>query len=89
MPISCPVREEARRVAKDHAELLDMAICFGGEFELLFTVAPADIDKIMDVSFTVIGKAVKSGLTLDDNGRKSEISCKGYEHLKKRQDTVH
>ncbi|MGA9141181.1 MAG: thiamine-phosphate kinase [Methanocella sp.] len=84
-----PVREEARRVAKDHAELLEMAICFGGEFELLFTVAPADIDKIMDVSFTVIGKAVKSGLTLDDNGRKSEISCKGYEHLKKRQDTVH
>ncbi len=41
-----PVRDEARRVAKDRAELLDMAICFGGEFELLFTVAPADIDKI-------------------------------------------
>jgi thiamine-monophosphate kinase len=84
-----PVMDEARRVAKDRAELLDMAICFGGEFELLFTVAPTDVDIIKGVNFTVIGKVAESGLTLDDNGRKSEISCKGYEHLKKRQDTAH
>lgn len=84
-----PVRDEARRVARDHTEMLDMAICFGGEFELLFTVTPAELETIKGVSYTVIGKTVASGLTLDDNGRLSEISCKGYEHLKKRQDTIH
>jgi thiamine-monophosphate kinase len=84
-----PIMEEVRRVARDHAELLDMAICFGGEFELLFTVDPEDVDKIKGVRFTVIGKVVESGLTLDDNGRLSEISCKGYEHLKKPRDNIH
>ncbi len=84
-----PVTEEARRVARDRAELLDMAVCFGGEFELLFTADPGTVDQIKDVSFTVIGKVVEAGLTLDDRGKKSEITCKGYEHLKKRRDTVH
>ena len=39
-----PIMDATRRVAKDRAELLDMAICFGGEFELLFTVDPATVD---------------------------------------------
>ncbi|WP_424356649.1 thiamine-phosphate kinase [Methanocella sp. MCL-LM] len=84
-----PVREEARKVARSRAELLDMAICFGGEFELLFTVNPGEIDKIEGVGFTVIGKVTESGLILDDRGIRTEISCKGYEHLKKKGDTVH
>jgi thiamine-monophosphate kinase len=37
----------------------------------------------------VIGKVTDSGLILDDGGKKSEITCKGYEHLKKRRDDVH
>ena len=84
-----PVREETRRVAADREELLDMAVCFGGEFELLFTVSPDSVDKIKDVSFTVIGEAVKDGLTLDDGGKRKPITCKGYEHLKKKRDDVH
>jgi len=84
-----PVREETRRVAADREELLDMAVCFGGEFELLFTVSPDSVDKIKDVSFTVIGEAVKNGLTLDDGGKRKPITCKGYEHLKKKRDDVH
>jgi thiamine-monophosphate kinase len=84
-----PITGATRRVAKDRAELLEMAICFGGEFELLFTVDPGTIPGIKGVDFTVIGKVVESGLTLDDDGKRSEITCKGYEHLKKRGDDVH
>jgi thiamine-monophosphate kinase len=84
-----PVREETKKLAKNREELLDMAVCFGGEFELLFTVGPAGIDKIKDVRFTVIGKAVPEGLTLDDRGAMRPITCRGYEHLKKKRDNVH
>ncbi|HUL62208.1 MAG TPA: thiamine-phosphate kinase [Methanocella sp.] len=84
-----PVTEETRRVARDRAELLDMAVCFGGEFELLFTADPGTADEIKGVPFTVIGKVVASGLTLDDRGRRREITCKGYEHLRKRRDETH
>jgi thiamine-monophosphate kinase len=84
-----PIREEARLVANDREELLDMAVCFGGEFELLFTVSPDSADKITDVNFSVIGEVVKDGLTLDDGGEKKPITCKGYEHLKKKRDDVH
>lgn len=84
-----PIRGEARRLAKDSKELLDMAVCFGGEFELLFTVSPSGIDRIKDVDFTVIGKVVSEGLTLDDHGIKSTITCRGYEHLRKKVDTAH
>lgn len=84
-----PVREETKKLAKNREELLDMAICFGGEFELLFTVDPVGVDSIKDVEFTVIGKAVPEGLTLDDNGTIKPITCKGYEHLKKKRDDVH
>lgn len=84
-----PVTDATRRVARGRAELLDMAICFGGEFELLFTVDPSTLPEIRDVSFTVIGKVVETGLVLDDDGKRSEITCKGYEHLKKRRDDAH
>jgi thiamine-monophosphate kinase len=84
-----PIKEAVRCVAKDRAELLDMAICFGGEFELLFTVDPGTVDQIKGVKFTMIGNVVDSGLILDDCGKKSEITCKGYEHLKKHRDDVH
>ena len=84
-----PVREETRNLAKNRDELLDMAVCFGGEFELLFTVDPSSVDRIRDVEFTIIGRAVPEGLTLDDRGAMKPITCKGYEHLKKKIDNVH
>lgn len=84
-----PVLDATRRVAKSRAELLDMAVCFGGEFELLFTLDPATLQEIKGIDFTVIGKVTESGLILDDGGKKSEIRCMGYEHLKKRSDKVH
>ncbi len=84
-----PLRDEARRLAKDRKELLDMAVCFGGEFELLFTVSPSGIHRIRDVDFTVIGKVVPEGLTLDDRGDMRPITCRGYEHLRKKVDTAH
>lgn len=84
-----PLLEETRRIAKSREELIDMAVCFGGEFELLFTLDPAGIDKINDVKFTVIGKVVETGLTLDDRDTMRPITCKGYEHLKKKSDIVH
>ncbi|HEY3422820.1 MAG TPA: thiamine-phosphate kinase, partial [Methanocellaceae archaeon] len=84
-----PARPEMRALAKDRAEFLDMAICFGGEFELLFTVSPDGIDEIKDVDFTVIGQVVPNGLTLDDRGTMKPITCKGYEHLTKKRNDVH
>jgi thiamine-monophosphate kinase len=84
-----PIREEAKKLAKTREELLDMAICFGGEFELLFTVSPDGIDQLEGVDFTVIGKAVPEGLTLDDKGMIKPITCRGYEHLKKKSDDIH
>ncbi len=84
-----PVLEETKKLAKSRDELLDMAVCFGGEFELLFTADPAGADEIKDVRFTVIGKVVPEGLTLDDRGTMKPITCKGYEHLKKKSDIVH
>lgn len=84
-----PVRDEARSVAKSREELLDMAVCFGGEFELLFTVDPGYISKINDVSFTIIGKAINEGLILNDMGTLHTITCRGYEHLRKKSDSVH
>jgi thiamine-monophosphate kinase len=84
-----PLLDEARRLARSREELLDMAVCFGGEFELLFTVDPSALEKINDVEFTVIGKVVETGLTLDDRGTLKPITCKGYEHLKKKSDVEH
>jgi len=84
-----PVREETEKLAKNRDELLDMAICFGGEFELLFTVDPPGIDEVKDVEFTVIGEVVPDGLTLDDRGTMKPITCKGYEHLRKLRDDTH
>src|SRR5271157_1040472 len=84
-----PLRKEVRKLARDRNELLDMAVCFGGEFELIFTLDPGSLDQIKDVNFTVIGEVVPEGLTLDDEGKKKPITCKGYEHLKKKRDDVH
>jgi thiamine-monophosphate kinase len=84
-----PVMPEMRALAKGREEFLDMAICFGGEFELLFTLAPEAAGDIRDVQFTIIGKAVPEGLALDDRGTIKPITCKGYEHLKKKRDDVH
>jgi thiamine-monophosphate kinase len=84
-----PLLEETRKLARSREELLDMAVCFGGEFELLFTLDPSGLEKIKDVRFTVIGRVVESGLTLDDRGTMRPITCKGYEHLKKKRDDVH
>ncbi len=38
-----PVRDETKKLAKSRDELMDMAICFGGEFELLFTISPGSV----------------------------------------------
>jgi len=84
-----PLLEATRRLAKSREELLDMAVCFGGEFELLFTLDPSGLDKVKDVDFTVIGRTVEAGLTLDDRGSMKPITCKGYEHLKKKRDDLH
>ena len=84
-----PLRKEVRKLARGRNELLDMAVCFGGEFELIFTLDPGSLDQIKDVNFTVIGEVVPEGLTLDDEGKKKPITCKGYEHLKKKRDDVH
>jgi hypothetical protein len=41
---------------------------------------------ITGVGCSNVGTVVESGLTLDGGGKKSDITCKKYEHLKKRRD---
>jgi len=79
-----PLHPGARAVARDANDLFDIAACFGGEFELLFTFDPAQRDRLpRDVPFTVIGNATPpdSGLALRGHPSVKAITCRGYQHL--------
>jgi len=79
-----PLHPGARSVARDAQDLFDVAACFGGEFELLFTFDPARRGRLpRDVPFTVIGEAAPDGAGLALRGHPSvkEITCRGYQHL--------
>jgi len=81
---SLPVHNDARTASRDSGDLYDIAVCFGGEFELLFTFDAALHDNIPhDVEFTVIGEVKSAGSRLAMHGHPSvkEILCRGYEHL--------
>ena len=66
----------------DKEELLDAAVFTGGDFELLFTVAP---DKLNEATYacklTVIGEVIEKGVFIERNGREEELKPRGYEHF--------
>jgi thiamine-monophosphate kinase len=83
-----PLHPGARSTARDLDDMYDIAVCFGGEFELLFTFDPTKRDRLPgDVEFTVIGEVSgeASGLALKNHPGVDQIKCRGYEHLLKRR----
>ncbi len=76
-----PVLPYVRRLLKSE-ELLDTVVYTGGDFELLFTVAPDKFEKARKACpLTVIGEVIGEGVFIERDGRLEELKAKGYEHF--------
>ncbi|OPY31243.1 MAG: thiamine monophosphate kinase [Methanomassiliicoccales archaeon PtaU1.Bin124] len=83
LPYDGSVLEAAERLGMDHREL---AIYGGGDYELLFTIDPAEVERlkgIMGRDMTIIGEATTDGaVTIFDGSGERPLPRKGYEHFK-------
>jgi thiamine-monophosphate kinase len=78
-----PVQPEVRVLLKGR-ELLEASVFTGGDFELLFTVAPEKLDKAKKACpLTVIGEVIEKGVFIEREGRVEELEARGYEHFGK------
>lgn len=76
-----PVLQGVRRLLKGE-ELLEAVVYTGGDFELLFTVAPDKIEKARKACpLTVIGEVIGEGVFIERAGRLEELKARGYEHF--------
>lgn len=76
-----PVLPEVKGLLKGE-ELLEAVVYTGGDFELLFTVAPDKIERAKKAcSLTVIGEVTGIGVFIEREGRLEELKAKGYEHF--------
>jgi thiamine-monophosphate kinase len=77
-----PVLPDVKKLLKGE-ELLKAVVYTGGDFELLFTVAPEKLDKAKKACpLTVIGEAVEEGFSIERaDGRVEELKARGYEHF--------
>jgi thiamine-monophosphate kinase len=64
-------------------ELLEAALFAGGDFELLFTVAPEKLDAAKKAcQLTVIGEVIENGVFIEmASGVEEELKARGYEHF--------
>ncbi|WP_135828116.1 thiamine-phosphate kinase [Halorussus halobius] len=63
-----PVADAVGELAADAADLRELAAFFGEDFELVFTVAQADLPTIRDAAptpITVVGEVTESGVEMD------------------------
>ncbi|MGD0056750.1 MAG: thiamine-phosphate kinase [Methanomassiliicoccales archaeon] len=84
---SIPVKKEVLRVAEDCGmNPEELALYCGGDYQLLFTVAPDKMPKLrspMRSRMSIIGKANKPGRnTLKRGGRVGILENRGYEHFR-------
>ncbi len=78
-----PVLSGVRRLLKGE-ELLEAVVYTGGDFELLFTVAPDKVEKAKKACpLTVIGGVTGEGVFIERAGRLEELKVRGYEHFGK------
>ncbi len=78
-----PVLPGVKRLLKGE-ELLKAVVYTGGDFELLFTVAPDKIERARKACpLTVIGEVVKEGVLIERAGKLEELKARGYEHFGK------
>jgi len=77
-----PVLSDVKRLVKGE-ELLEVAVFTGGDFELLFTVAPEKLDKARKAChLTVIGEVIEKGVFIEmESGVEEELKARGYEHF--------
>ena len=74
-----PVDESVREVADEEAEIRELAVFFGEDFELVFTAPEEDLSAIRSESPTpisVIGEVTESGVRMDGE----ELPDRGYTH---------
>jgi len=77
-----PVLPDVKRLLKKQ-ELHEAAVFTGGDFELLFTVAPDKIEKARKACpLTVIGEVIDKGVFIERAGRVEELKARGYEHFR-------
>ncbi len=77
-----PVHPDVKRLLKAK-EILEAAVFAGGDFELLFTVAPEKLDKARKAcSLTVIGEVIENGVFIERAGGTEDLKARGYEHFK-------
>lgn len=75
-----PIIDEVKSISKNKKDLRELFLYGGGDFELLFTINPEDLDVASKkISFSVIGKAVSNGVYLDDP--KEKVDFRGYRHF--------
>ncbi len=84
VPIDPEVVRLAKLVDKDPLEL---ALCGGGDYQLLFTVGPEGSDGVLDAlgdEAKVIGRCIEGKRNVLKRGRsRKELEPKGYEHFRR------
>jgi thiamine-monophosphate kinase len=84
---SIPVKKEVVQVAKDcGTDTEELALYYGGDYQLLFTIAPDKMAKLrsrMRSRMSIIGKVKRPGRnTLKRGGKVSILENRGYEHFR-------
>jgi len=81
------VREEALPIAAGLEEMvgadraLEMVMSAGGDFELVFTVRPDELEAARRAcALTVIGEVVEEGIWMEWGGQRRRMEARGYEH---------
>ncbi|MDW7726484.1 MAG: thiamine-phosphate kinase [Candidatus Methanoperedens sp.] len=78
-----PVHHDLKKLFEDD-DLLDMALYSGGDFELLFTIAPDKLELVKNkCDMTVIGEVIDNGIFIEKNGGLEELKAQGYGHFGK------
>jgi thiamine-monophosphate kinase len=76
-----PVQSEVKMLLKGR-ELLETSVFTGGDFELLFTVAPEKLEGAKKACpLTVIGEVIEKGVFIEREGRVEELEARGYNHF--------
>ncbi len=76
-----PVLTDVKKLLEGD-ELFEAIVFTGGDFELLFTVAPDKIDEARNAcSFTVIGEVIKEGIFIERSNGIEALKGRGFEHF--------
>jgi len=64
-----------------HEKAVELVMSAGGDFELVFTVAPERLEQARQAcELTAIGTVVEEGIWMEKGGERRRIEPKGYEH---------